>query len=129
MEIQIVDRNGIELSLEKAQEKARQELLKVRDVQRKATKDTQFALDEIKSKEEGIQKAMEAVQSAEQGQKNVAERLGEKESGILGGLEKIRKLAEANKLKSSASLSRLNELGKEIKKIEEGELAQAELQL
>ncbi len=129
VEIQIVDRNGIELLLEKAQEKARQELLKVRDVQRKATKDTQFALDEIKSREAGIQKAMEAVQSAEQGQKNVGERLGEKDSGILGGLEKIKKLAEANKLKSSASLSRLNELGKEIKKIEEGELVQAELQL
>jgi hypothetical protein len=129
LEIQIVDRNGIELSLEKAQEKARQELLKVRDVQRKATKDTRFALDQIKSKEEGVQKAMEAVQSAEQGQKNVSERLGEKESGILGSIEKIKKLAEANKLKSSASLSRLNELGKEIKKIEEGELAQAELQL
>jgi hypothetical protein len=129
VEIQIVDRNGIELLLEKAQEKARQELLKVRDVQRKATKDTQFALSEIKSKEIGIQKAMEAVQSAEQGQKNVGERLGEKESGILGGLEKMKKLAEANKLKSSTSLSRLNELGKEIKKIEEGDLAQAELQL
>jgi|GEM_PF-396750 len=129
IEIQIVDRNGIELILEKAQEKTRQELLKVRDVQRKATKDTSFALNEIKSNAEGIQKAMEAVQSAEQGQKNVAERLGEKESGILGDLEKIKKLAEVNKLKSSASLNRLNELGKEIKKIEDGDLAQAEVQL
>ena len=129
VEIQIVDRNGIELLLEKAQEKARQELLKVRDVQRKATKDTGFALNEIKSNEAGVQKATEAVHSAEQGQKNVGERLGEKESGILGDLEKIKKLAEANKLKSSASLSRLSELGKEIKKIEEGDLAQAEVQL
>ena len=129
IEVQIIDRNGIELILEKAQEKARQELLKVRDVQRKATKDTSFALNEMKSNEAGVQKAMEAVQSAELGQKNVTERLGEKESGILGDLEKIKKLAEANKLKSSASLNRLNELGKEIKKIEEGDLAQAEVQL
>ena len=129
LEIQIVDRNGIELLLEKAQEKARQELLKVRDIQRKATKDTNFALNEIKAKEEDIQKAMEAVQSAEQGQKNVSERLGEKEAGILGDLEKIKKLAEANKLKASASLNRLNELAKEIKKIEEGDLAQVEVQL
>lgn len=94
--------------------------MKVRDIQRKAIKDTNFALNEIKAKEEDIQKAMEAVQSAEQGQKNVSERLGEKEAGILGDLEKIKKLAEANKLKASASLNRLNELAKEIKKIEEG---------
>lgn len=129
IEVQVIDRNGLEFLFEKTQEKTRQELIKAREIQRKANKDAAFALNEIKSNEAGIQKALEAVQSAEQGQKNVNERITSGESGISSEIEKIKKLAEANKLKSSASLNRINELGKEIKQIEANALPQAEQQL
>lgn len=120
LEIQVVDRNAIELVLEKAQEKARQELLRAREGQKKATKNAEFALKEIKSGEANLQKSLEAVASAEIEQKNVLEKLGEKDSGLLGDLDKIKSLAEANKLKASASLNRLNDLAKEIKQLKDG---------
>lgn len=118
VEVRIADRNLLDLALEKEQEKARQELLRAQKPQTEAIGALEKVHAEMKQSRESPGELRENLAKMEQEHRLLRDRVLDRESGLMGDLESARRMAMANGMKSSPSLERVQELLRDLGRVE-----------
>src|SRR5262249_39548804 len=129
VEIQIVGKNALELTLNQEQAKVQQELLRLREKEREALQKVTEVENKVKKGEKPDPEDLDKVVQAEQIQQQIRERVGDEKEGLRSEVRRILQTLKQNDQETSAVRDRMRDVSRELDRLADNELSQIEPRL
>ena len=129
VEIHIVDRNALEIELNREQAKVQQELLRLREKEREALKLVTEVENKLKKGEKLTEEDLAKLLQAEQAQQQLHERIGDDKEGLRAEIARLLQTLKQTQLQNSAVKDRMLDVQRELDRLAEKELDPIEQRL
>lgn len=129
IEVRIVSRNALDLMVNQAQAKVREDLLKLREMQREAIKKVTEAQAQLKQAGQLKPEEANKLTEAENLQQQIRERVGNRQEGLRSEVGRILDMLRDNHLPRTAAEERMEAVDRELERLARDELNQIEPRL
>jgi hypothetical protein len=130
IEIQIIDRNALDVILSQEQGKIQKEMVRLLEQERDALRKQEKVAANLEKNGKLDQEHLDLLAQIEQLSQQIRERVGKtKDEGLRAQVERIRETLKDNKLPRSGIHERLDELARELDRLSSEELEQVEPRL
>jgi hypothetical protein len=129
VEIRVVGRETLEVAINEEQTRLQQDLLRLREKQREALGKVTGVENELKKGAKLGPEQLDQLLQAEQVQQQVREQVRAEKDGILARAERVLDALRQNRLESSSDRDRVEAVARELNRLSQEELEQAEAQL
>jgi hypothetical protein len=129
IEIQIVGRNALEIVLNQEQAGIQQDLLRLREQEREATRKVSEVENRLKKGEKLNDDDRDKLLQAEKTQQQIRERVGDDKEGVRSDVRRVLDTLKQNGMDKAAARERMNDVGRELDRLAERELPQIEPRL
>jgi hypothetical protein len=129
IEVRIVGRNALEITLNQEQANIRQELLRLREKERESIQKVTEVQNRLKKDEKLNNDDQEKLLQAEKMQQDIRERVGTEKEGLRSDLKRILDSLKQNGMEKTAAQERMKDVARELDRLAENELQQIEPRL
>jgi hypothetical protein len=129
IEIRIVDRTHLDLTLNQEQARIQQDLLRLREKERDALKLVRDVENHQKRGDKFTPEEQDKLVQAEQLQQQIQERLGNRTEGLRAELARLMETLRNNGMQNSAVRDRMVDVNRELERLAEQELPQIQAKL
>lgn len=126
VEVRIVAREDLELTLNQAQANVQQELLRLREKERDALARVLKAEKKLKQGERLQPEDLQELTQAEQMQAQINERIGDEKEGLRAEVARIQRTLRQNNIDNSGVRERMADVARELDRLAENELPKIE---